>query len=261
MKLTLLNMVQNILSAMDSDEVNSIGDTIESVQVAEVVKETYYDLFSNIDIPTFHGLIQLTAATDLTSPTKMILPTNVKEVEWIKYNWQVNSTQDFRDVSYVTPKEFVELGISRATQTGTVTALVGTIPVNISTLYPPTYWTTFDNNTIYFDSYKLTLEATVQTSNVLCYGQYEESWTQADTFIPSLDSNLFPLLLSEAKSVCFLNFKQIANPKEENRSRRLQVTSQNDRWRANQRDYLANEPNYGRISPTPRRVPTIKAGS
>jgi len=33
MKYTLLKMVQLILSAMDSDEVNGISDTVESLQV------------------------------------------------------------------------------------------------------------------------------------------------------------------------------------------------------------------------------------
>ena len=47
-KMTLLEMTQNILSAMDSDAVNSIGDTVESLQVADVIVETYYELFANV---------------------------------------------------------------------------------------------------------------------------------------------------------------------------------------------------------------------
>ncbi len=40
-KLTLLDMTQNILSALDSDPVDSIDETVEAVQVAELVKEAY----------------------------------------------------------------------------------------------------------------------------------------------------------------------------------------------------------------------------
>ena len=43
-KLTLLNMTQNILSEMDSDEVNGIADTVESTQVAHIIETMYYDL-------------------------------------------------------------------------------------------------------------------------------------------------------------------------------------------------------------------------
>ena len=42
MKMTLLDITQSILSAMDSDYANSIGDTVEAEQVATIVKETYY---------------------------------------------------------------------------------------------------------------------------------------------------------------------------------------------------------------------------
>lgn len=36
MKLTLLEIVQDILNSMDSDEVNTISETIESDQIAQM---------------------------------------------------------------------------------------------------------------------------------------------------------------------------------------------------------------------------------
>ena len=40
MKTTLLQIVQSILSDMDSEEVNSISDTTEAQQIASVVEDT-----------------------------------------------------------------------------------------------------------------------------------------------------------------------------------------------------------------------------
>ena len=40
MKMTLLEMVQNILSDMDSEEINSLSDSNEAEQVALVIKTT-----------------------------------------------------------------------------------------------------------------------------------------------------------------------------------------------------------------------------
>jgi len=37
MKMTLLEMVQNILSDMDSEEINSISDSNEAEQIAKVI--------------------------------------------------------------------------------------------------------------------------------------------------------------------------------------------------------------------------------
>jgi hypothetical protein len=39
-KMTLLEIVQDILSDMDSDEVNSINDSVESLQLAQMIKST-----------------------------------------------------------------------------------------------------------------------------------------------------------------------------------------------------------------------------
>jgi len=40
-KMTVLEIVQDILNDIDGDEVNSIDDTLESEQVAQIVKSTY----------------------------------------------------------------------------------------------------------------------------------------------------------------------------------------------------------------------------
>ena len=49
--MTLLEIVQDILSDMDSDEVNSINDSVESLQVAQIVKTAYYNIVDGKDYP------------------------------------------------------------------------------------------------------------------------------------------------------------------------------------------------------------------
>ena len=44
--MTLLEMVQSLLSSLEGDNVNSISDTQEALQVAQVVKDTYFSLIS-----------------------------------------------------------------------------------------------------------------------------------------------------------------------------------------------------------------------
>jgi len=56
MKLSLLDITQKILSSLDSDPVNSIDDTVESIQVADIVKESYYSLMAERDWPFLHEL-------------------------------------------------------------------------------------------------------------------------------------------------------------------------------------------------------------
>lgn len=86
MKFTVLEIVQDILSAMDSDEVNSINDTIEAQQVAKIVKNSYNDIISTLDLPDEFFLFQLDASGDVSQPTVMYVPDAYEGTQWIKYN-------------------------------------------------------------------------------------------------------------------------------------------------------------------------------
>lgn len=82
---TLLEIVQNILSRLESDEVNSISDTVESMQVARIVENKYYDIIARDTLPDQQGLLQFTASGDSTKPVLMYVPAGVSKIEWIKY--------------------------------------------------------------------------------------------------------------------------------------------------------------------------------
>lgn len=82
---TLLEMTQNILASLDSDQVNSISDTVESDQVARIIQNKYYDILSRDNIPEQQMLMQLTASGDSTKPTLMYVPDGVTTIEWLKY--------------------------------------------------------------------------------------------------------------------------------------------------------------------------------
>jgi hypothetical protein len=91
-KFTVLEIVQDILSSMDSDEVNSIGDTIEAQQVATIVKNCYNDIISTIDLPDEFTLFALDASGTSTKPVTMYVPAAYEGTQWIKYNKKGNST-------------------------------------------------------------------------------------------------------------------------------------------------------------------------
>lgn len=96
-EMTLLQMTQNILSAMDSDEVNSISDTVESLQVANIIQNKYYDILTRGNLPEQNVLFQLTPSNDITAPVLMTLPAGTGNIQWIKYF--DSSTRDSQQVS------------------------------------------------------------------------------------------------------------------------------------------------------------------
>jgi len=231
---TLLDMTQNILNAMDSDEVDSIGDTVESLQVAEVIRETYEYITVGLDIPGRAGIIKLDSSGDVDLPNHMTVPSDVERVEWIRYNGE--------SVEYKDPLSFVIYVSGRGTGTD-VTTIANLAIYNDR---DPTYYTSFDDDTIVFDAYDLETESTLQQSKTLCWGQRSLAFLMEDTFIPLLPLDMFPRLLAEAKAACFVNFKQVSNSNEERRARNQKVVNMNSRFKAGTIKPIDRLPDYGR---------------
>lgn len=78
-------MTQDILSSMNSDNINSISDTPESLQVATIIKQKYLDIISRVDITDHEQLCQLQPSLDVTQPVLMYVPQGIAELKWIKY--------------------------------------------------------------------------------------------------------------------------------------------------------------------------------
>ena len=79
-KMTVLEMTQDILSDMNSDEVNTINATLESAQVAQIIKSTYFNIIDGKDYPHLKELFRLDAGTS-TRPTHMAIPETIIDVD------------------------------------------------------------------------------------------------------------------------------------------------------------------------------------
>ena len=231
-KMTLLSMVQNILSAMDSDEVNSINDTIESQQVAEIVKETYDYLFSTIEIPDKIGFIKLEGLGDLNQPNYLKLPDNLVSITWLKY--LDSKDGKYYDLDFMPQEEFVKRVLQYSGSSSDVKAVTDAssgVTYYVKRNQRPRYYTILNDKYLVTDGYNQLYDSTLQASKTFGWGEMLEPFVMEDDFIPSIDADLFPLLLSESKSTCFITIKQMANQKEEQKSRKGRVHLQYRKWR------------------------------
>ncbi len=218
---------------MDSDDVNSIDDTVESAQVAEIVRECYEDLATQRDWTWLRSLTSFTGLADTSNPTKMLIPASVNKVLWVKYNE--------KEVEYLDPKDFKDLIDQRVEQTGVVDANGYVINAD------PQYWTTYDDNYATFDGYDSSTDTTLQTSKCDAYCVTVPTWTHEDSFTPTLPEKMFPMLLADAKGTAFLQLKQQANAKEEAKARRGRARFQNEAKRAKAQESFTNTSvDYGR---------------
>ena len=235
MKLSLLEMVQDILSEMDSDEVNSINDTVESVQVAQTIKTCYFEMIGNRNWPHLRKLIQVEGLATPSMPNYLRVPENVKELVFFKYDKRKlgDTKSTLQDVLYKEPDSFLRYVSSRNSDNTNVDEITDFSGSKILVLndVAPTYWTTFDDQHIVTDSYDSTVDTTLQQSKTQALAYVNPTWSHIDAFIPNLPIEAFPALLAESKSTCFFNIKQMPNQKAEQKSARQQRWLSRKAWK------------------------------
>lgn len=235
MQYTLLEIVQDILNDMDSDEVNSIDDTIESQQVAQIVKTCFYEMIGNRNWPHLKRLIQLESSGDLSKPNYLRIPVNLKELSFFKYQKQKQNDNKIltQDVIYKTPEQFLKIISNRNTSDSKVTLIkdFGNSYLPIINNQSPTYWTTFDDLYIVTDSWDKEIDDTLKKSKTQCIAYINPVWVRLNEAIPDLPIEALPALLEESKSTAFFTLKQMANQKAEQKASRQQRWLSRKAWR------------------------------
>lgn len=248
MKMNLLEMVQNILSDMDSEEINSISDSNEAEQIVKVVENTYFSLIASRIIPEHAQILKLTSFSSSARPTHFSFPSRVKNIEFLDYNVsKVVGGVDYKRLTYLEPDEFFALSDGRdslASNVKQVNDVEADSTLLIRNDVMPSYYTSFDDENVVLDSYMSSVDATLTSAKTRAYGvKFPTFDAFSDTFIPDIDDVMFPYLLAEAKGTAMSLFKTGPDPKIEQIARRQKVYVQNDKYKVN-RGRPHN--NYGR---------------
>lgn len=226
MKKTLLEITQNILSAMDSEDVNSIGDSLEALQVVDIIESTYFDIIATRAIPEHKELIKLTALSDSDFPTHFSYPTNLKEIIRLDYK---DSDGYYKEITWYDPVDFLIKIDGTEANYDTVNDKNGGTQLRITNNKQPTFYTSFDDKYVVLNSYESTVDNTLQESKVRAFGTKYPTFDKSDdTFVPDLDAVLFPYFIAEAKSSCMSLLKGGSDPKVEQAARRHKSFMQND---------------------------------
>jgi hypothetical protein len=282
MQLTLLQYVQSILASMNSDEVNSISDTPESLQVAEIIRQTYFNVVTRTHLPEHNQFLQFEPSLNPASPVLMTIPDGITKIRWVKYfNNNTSNTSTgtdgfshdlnvdipdenvstltpppgYQDVNVIPVTDFMNIVTSYNPEDSDVESFTFTdssnsFPGNFTIYYlndqQPTYCTIISDYYVLFNSFDNTVDSTLQASKCMAYGQIIPRWSMVDTFIPLIDEAQVPLLLNEAKSLAFYELKQTLHQKAEQENKRQWSSVQKDKSKSDKPSYFHQLPNFGR---------------
>jgi hypothetical protein len=172
----MLQIVQRVLARVDADNVTTIGETVESEQVADFVKTVYEDIMT--DFTWYHKRSHINLEVTATAHI-MRIPTEVdqllsdviyygdKEVYWIEPETMQYKLKN-RDTS-----------LSRIDSNGAINDT------------DPSYWSSFDDDNIVFDSYNSSLVA----ASTSVWAATEPASPAADIDIPDMPHSLHIALL------------------------------------------------------------------
>lgn len=279
MKFTLLNMTQNILSRMSSDEVNSISDTPESLQVANIIKNKYLDIVTRVPLPEMEMLLQLDPSIDEAAPVLMYVPDGVARIKWLKYfnsdnsgtgtddgfqhdlNTDISDTSGgsnvappgYLDVCLLPNRSFIDMVSKFNTDDSNVLtfSLSDQSPgksflFNYRNDRSPQYATVIKNYYVVFDSYDASVDDTLQATKSMFFGQMNPVFLLEDDFIPDLADEQFPLLINESVALAFFELKQQPHQLALQETKRGWSTVQQNKAVANRPTYFNELPNFGR---------------
>lgn len=225
MKQTLLEMVQRILESRDAQVVNSIKDTREALQVANIIKETYQHLLYVRDIKCKNNLLTFDSLSDLNHPTYLKFKPEVAQIDMLKY-YDLDKER-YNDLQMLDPQDFIDRSLMlnpKEENVTTCTDFTG-ILFNIYNDRTPSCWTSFDDEHVVLDAYNKEVESTVQEQNTVSYGIKLPEFKIEDDFIPDLAPQHFPLLLSKSKVMAAMELDKEYDQLEDDRARKQLITA------------------------------------
>jgi hypothetical protein len=174
MKLSLLELTQNILSSMDSEEINSVSDTTEAKQVTKVLETVYYNIIARSNLPEHRQIFSLDASGETALPVVMYRPDHVTKLDWIKYNIEDEEPTTEPLFTYVTMlplQQFRDMvDVFDPTEDDVEQLSLNGFTFFYKTDKMPDFCSVINDDTLIFDSILLEIDDTLQSSKTVCYG-------------------------------------------------------------------------------------------
>lgn len=247
MRMTLEYMVKDIHNDLDFDEINTIDDTPEAAQVAQIIRTTYYSMMSSDNWPHLRKTIKLVPYSATSQPTHMSLPKGVTQLCNIFYNCATEGETrlHYKEIKYLDPDAFLRKSNSLNSDASNVKVIKDDtgVVLMIRTDLAPTYFTSFDDNTVVFDSYDSSVDEAMMSSKVQAMAYVMPAWETRGDFIPDLPDEAFIGLLEEAKSRAALKLRQMPDEKAEMDAQRQARRMSRKNWKV---AGGIKKPNYGR---------------
>ena len=225
---TVLEIVQEILSDIDGDSVDTYNETVESEQVYTIVKSSYFNLMASRMWPHLRQGVQLTALGG-TTPTHLSIDTKVKELCFLNYDISTatDTRKRYQAMKYLSVDEFLHKTNQEDDSSSDVDVVTDTsgIDIMIRNDQAPQYFTSFNDEELVLDSYDSSIAAALVSTRVQAQAYIIPVWdalSAGDAYVPDIPEEAMRVLIEGAKSAAALRLTQVPDQKAEQEAVRQQ---------------------------------------
>lgn len=258
MRQSLLEIIQDLCSDLNLDPVDDIYDTVESEQLANIVKKTYERLLIKRYWPQNEHVVAFEALGDSDLPTSFNVPLEVQEICSIKYNCvnPMNQQDNWVEMKYLEPEVFIQRYSARTNAPHQPVTITGGLVINVRSDLNPTHFTSFDGQkTLFFDSYNKVVDGTLQTSKLVAKVYQFPVFDIDNDFVPDMPAEAFPVLYDGALELASLRINMRHDPLATRDKERGEAwLSQKSGAMSKQNVFVG----YGRRRNAPKKHPTFK---
>jgi hypothetical protein len=165
----------------------------------------------------------------------MALPDEVAKVVKIEYNKSQTGEQEYREIYWREPMDFIRDTSTRDSSSATVDTVPdfnSSTELLIDNSKMPNFWTSFDNKHVVMDSYDSAIDTQwLVAAKSRGFGQLIPTVTISDSFTFDFESKYFPYLIAEAKSRSFSILHKTLDQKVEQVARRHKSYIQKEKHR------------------------------
>lgn len=215
-KRTLLRVVQDYLTYVDGFQVDSIFDSEESMQAAQIAEHVFNTIVDkNRDLMYCTVVRSLDPSMDNALPCVLRVPSEIRRIHnsEIWYNVHEGTGVQWHRVQFIDPVEFLALSNGASTDPdNTAVQQINGVPFIICTNKHPDYCTTFDDQVLVFDSYNSAVDTTLQESKTKVISTQIPVFLIEDSFEIPLPERMLSGYTDTVINECAVALRAVGNP-------------------------------------------------
>ena len=215
-KKTLLRVVQDYLTYVDGFQVDSIFDSEESTQAAQIAEHVFYTIVDkNRDLMCKTVVRSLDPSADADTPCVLTIPSEIRRIHnsEIWYSIHEGTGVQWHRIKFIQPEEFLKLVSGVTTEPdNTEVQYINGVPFVFINNKQPDYCTTFDDQMLVFDSYKQDIDSTLQESKTKVVSTESPVFVMEDSYVIPFPDRMISGYTDAVINECAVALRSMGNP-------------------------------------------------